>query len=381
MRLVDLMRWSPCAGAVALGLTAMIAAREGLAGTAQMATRLDYGAAPGCPAAPEFEAVVAGRLGYDPFRKGAPERVIVRIEPAGKSLEGHLEWRDATGGWIGEQTFPSRTGNCAEIARAMGFALALQFQMMVVLGAESHTASAPPSRPSPPSPAPSPTAKVASAAVAPSAPAGTSTTALPAASPTPATAPPDPTPTASPPRSPAVAVASDQPPAVRSPWSRPSFAVGAGGAVAFSSANSLAAGRLFGTVAWSHHAFELAGEVSVPSETRRADGAGFSQQEVLAEIAGCGVFMPWNACVLAKVGQLRVAGEQVDAPATPRALMVQTGLRLGYVHALGKRFELGGHVDGITRITQATVTLDSFPVGTTPRLALALGLDAAIIFP
>jgi len=364
---------------VALGLAAMIAASEGWAGAAQMSARLDYGAAPGCPGAPEFEAVVAGRLGYDPFRKGAAERVIVRIDPAGKSLEGHLEWRDASGEWAGEQTFPSRTGNCGEIARAMGFALALQLQMMAVLGAEPRSPSAPPSRPAPASSTPN--ARVV--AVAPPAtstsPQPEDSTAASASTSTTSTTPPAQPPAVA--RPPVVAIAGG-PPAAASRFSRPAFTLGAGGAVVLSSAASLAAGRLFGTVAWSHLALELAGEVSASSsETRRADGAGFSQLQLLGEVAGCGVRSPWSACLLAKVGQLRVAGKQVDVPATPTALMVQTGLRLAYTHAIGQRFQLGAHVDGITRITQATVTLDSYPVGTIPRLALILGLDAAVLFP
>src|SRR5688572_14895949 len=125
-----------------------------------MAAQLDYGAAPGCPSVAGFEAVVTGRLGYSPFRASAGERVIVRIESSGRTLEGRLEWRDATGGWIGEQTFPSRTGDCNELARAMGFALALQIQLMATTAsatpreaATPPAASAPAPTPAPPSPA------------------------------------------------------------------------------------------------------------------------------------------------------------------------------------------------------------------------------------
>ncbi|HEY4185666.1 MAG TPA: hypothetical protein VGP07_11390, partial [Polyangia bacterium] len=108
----------------------------GSAHAAQLATKLDYSAAPGCPGAREFEAVVSERLGYNPFLIDATGRIIVRIDPLGKTLEGRLEWRDATGGWLGEQKLPSRTGDCTELARAMGFALAVQLQMMAALAAQ-----------------------------------------------------------------------------------------------------------------------------------------------------------------------------------------------------------------------------------------------------
>ena len=44
------------------------------------------------------------------------------------------------------------------------------------------------------------------------------------------------------------------------------------------SSKPIAIVRLFATVAWTHAALELGGEVSAPSTTNRADGAGFSQE-------------------------------------------------------------------------------------------------------
>ena len=63
--------------------------REARARTAVVATRLDYLAAPGCPGVARFEAVVIGRLGYDPFRAdtriGSPS---TSIRPARRSRVG-----------------------------------------------------------------------------------------------------------------------------------------------------------------------------------------------------------------------------------------------------------------------------------------------------
>jgi hypothetical protein len=320
--------------------------RKAHARTVVVAAQLDYMATPGCPSAATFEAIVAARIGYDAFRADAPDRVIVRIESAGRALEGRLEWRDATGESIGDQAFPSRTGDCDELARAMGFALALQIQLMETTVGESRSA------PPPPPPADTTLAKV-----------------------------PAPPPSIVP--VPAAQIqntgtgTSDTTGHRRGPF----VLVGLGGAAGLGvSSNPVAIGRLFATAAWSHVAVELAGEVSVPSTTHRADGAGFSQDQVLASLAGCGVRGRWSVCALGKAGELRVVGEGVNVPLTASGLMIQAGLRLAASFTLGYRTYIVAHVDGLGRLTQGTVTLDSMPVWTTPTFAALLGIDVAFRF-
>jgi hypothetical protein len=343
---VDLARTSRFACAATLGFAALATVNERAARGTEVAAQLDYSAAPGCPSGEAFEAVVTGRLGYSPFRASAGERVIARIEPAGRTLEGRLEWRDATGGWIGEQTFPSRTGDCGELARAMGFALALQIQLMAT------TASA-----TPPEAATPPAASAPAPAAAPPAPAVDVSAAPPTAT-----------------SEGAGTTSRLDPPG-------PSIVVGAGGAVGLGVSSSvIPLGRLLGTVEWSHVAVELAAEVSVPSTTHRADGAGFSYQQFLASLAGCGVRRPWSACLVAKVGETRVVGQGIDFPATSYGLVAQAGLRLAVTHMLGSRFQIGAHADGLALLTQGIVTLDGMPVWTTPRLAALFGADIGVRF-
>jgi hypothetical protein len=141
-----------------------------------------------------------------------------------------------------------------------------------------------------------------------------------------------------------------------------------------------AIGRLFATAAWSHLAVELAGEVSFPSTTHRADGAGFSQQQVLGSLAGCGVRGPWNVCAVGKAGELRVVGQGVDVPLTASSLMLQAGLRLAASYTFGHRTYIVAHIEGLGRLTRGTVTLDSMPVWTTPNFAALLGIDVALRF-
>ncbi len=331
-----------CAAVLALAI--VCPAREGRARTVVVAAQLDYAAAPGCADVDAFEAVVNGRLGYRAFRSDAPDRVIVRIESAGRALEGRLEWRDATGAAIGEQVFPSRTGDCAELIRAMGFALALQIQLMAATVGESRAAA-------PPAPA-----------------ADTAVARLPASPPS----------VAAPPAA-QIENAGGAAPATTGQRAGPFVLVGAGAAAGLGvTSEPVAIGRLFATAAWSHVAVELAGEVSTPSTTHRADGAGFSQEQILASLAGCGVRGAWSVCAVGKAGELRVVGQGVDVPLTASGLMLQAGLRLAASHTFGHRTYIVAHVEGLGRLTQGDVTLDSMPVWTTPTFAALLGIDLAL---
>ena len=330
-----------CAAALALAI--LCTARESQARTVEVAAQLDYAAAAGCPGVDAFEAVVNGRLGYHPFRSDAPDRVIVRIESAGRALEGRLEWRDATGAAIGEQLFPSRSGDCAELVRAMGFALALQIQLMAATVGESRAA-----------PPPAPPADTAVAKVPAPAP---SVVTLPAAQ---------------------TENAGSAAPETTEHRAGPLVLVGVGAAAGLGvTSDPIAVGRLFATAAWSHIAVELAGEVSAPSTIHRADGAGFSQEQVLASLAGCGVRGAWSVCAVGKAGELRVVGQGVDVPLTASGLMIQAGLRLAASHTFGHRTYIIAHVEGLGRLTQGDVTLDAMPVWATPTFAALLGIDLA----
>ncbi len=328
--------------AIVLTLAAVAAPREGQARTVVVATRLDYAAAPGCPTDDGFQTIVTARLGYDVFRADASDLVIVRILPAGRTLEGRLEWQDANDASVGEQTFPSRTGDCAELARAMGFALALQIQLRAATIGESPSAA--------PAALPVEVAKAPAASTAP----------LPAAP---------------------VESLEPAPSEPRPPVPGPSVLAGGGALAGLGiSSKPIAIGRLFATVAWTHAALELGAEVSAPSTTNRADGAGFSQETFLASLAGCGVSFPFSLCAVGKVGELRMVGQGVDVPLTASGLLIQSGLRLGASHSLGHRAYIVGHAEGIARLTQGTVTLDSMPVWTTPRFAAVLGIGVAFRF-
>ena len=96
---------------------------------------LDYQTDPalaGCPSPADFRKAIVRQLGHDPFRDNAPRRMLVRLYPAGSRMGGRVEWRDANDQWEGERTFSSRNESCAEMARAMALATAIQIDLLAI---------------------------------------------------------------------------------------------------------------------------------------------------------------------------------------------------------------------------------------------------------
>jgi hypothetical protein len=94
---------------------------------------LDYLADPvlgDCPTAGDFAEAIVRQLGRDPFRERASRRAVVRLYPIGARIGGRVEWRDANDEWEGERTFSSRNESCAQMARSMALATAIQIQLL-----------------------------------------------------------------------------------------------------------------------------------------------------------------------------------------------------------------------------------------------------------
>ena len=321
----------------------------GRARAALFTVSLDYDGGPGCPGVQDFEAIVRARLGYDPFAEAAPDHVFVRITPGADAIDGHIEWRDSTGGWAGDQTLPVATKDCRHLVRTLAAALAVQIQLLAMTRDP-----------------------------------GASTTAQKT------TGPPPDVPTAqSVPRAPVPRISSNEPPAppaatletrpsapVAARGPGPAWAMGAGTSVGFGmSSTPLLLERVIGSAAWQHLSIELAAEASLPSTTRRSDGAGFSQQHLLASAAACALLTRWRACLLANAGEVRMTGEDIDLPTSAVVPLFQAGARIGIVQPLGRRFFLDAHADGLANVIRWTGTLDQVPVWTAPRLAAVVGID------
>jgi len=345
-------RWV-CAAAIWVSLLTTAPCR---AGGRTFLVALDYTSAPNCPDEGVFRSVVAGRLGYDAFSDGASNRVLVKVAPQGRSYEGTIEWRDATGQWQGDRTFPTRSNDCHELIRAMGFALALQIQLLT---------------PADPTPVvhEAATTTNSSATEAPVSPPATPTTAPPAKGER---------------SSPGAEATRGQPSPSRdaaTPFPSPKFSVGVGGSVGFGmSSGVVGIGRLFGSVAWPFFAVELAAEAGPPSTIRRQDGSGFTHQELVASLAACGTAARWSACLVTKVGEMHVAGQDIDHPHASSGLLLQAGLRVGVMQPLGRQAFASLRTEGLTTLTSSQVTLDDILVWTSPRFAGTLGLDLGVRF-
>ena len=303
---------------------------------APFSVRLEYAVPDGCPAVDVFENAVSKRLGYTPFSEHASARVQVLVTRGDIGTEGLLAWRDNAGNSTGEQTFPSRSNDCAELVAALGFALAVQVQLL----------------------------------------AATEPAGAPAPSATPTSQPAEKKPEIPEPTQPATPASSSRAVA-RTPVS-----VVAGGGVGLGigmMTQTALLARLFGAVVWPRVTLELAAETSLPETTHRADGAGYSQRNVLGSAAGCGVHERWSACLVMRAGAVHVAGQSIDAPQSASAALVQTGLRIAVKQRLWGGAYLSARGEGLANWTRWSVTLDHLPVWTSPRLAYLGGLDFGVL--
>jgi hypothetical protein len=308
---------------------------------------LEYTAAPECPVADDFMAIVGDRLGYNAFRKNATTHVQAEILPRGRAFEGHIEWRNAQGLWTGDRSFPSRSDDCRQLVRAMAFALALQIQFLATetTSVEASKASA------------TPVGEPAK------------------------TVPP-------PPRTDQLSNESPVAPALTADVFSPSkktrwiLSIGAGASVAFglsSTADPLA--RAVVDLAFTHVSLDLGAAVGWPTTTRRPDGAGFSQRLLLIGAAGCGTAGRARVCLLANSGVARVTGKDIDVPTSSSGPIFQTGLRLAWMQPLGRHVYVAPLAEGLLNVMRWTVDLDQLPVWTAPRLAAIVGIDAGMQFP
>lgn len=341
----------PLAFAVALLAPAYARAQSKTDGKV-FTTSIEYVAPSTCPKIDDFKAIVTGRLGFDPFSDDAPRHVFVSIAAGERMLDGRVEWRDEKGNFAGDQAFPVHKDDCTELVRTMGFALAVQINLLM---AEQPRAAADARTRGDASNAGSPAKKAAAtSAVAPK--------------------PSEDAEAAS-------ASGSNESRNASRSGERWAFALGAGGSLGLGllpKATGLV--RVFGHAAFGHAELELGGELSTKVSEDRADGAGFTVQAWLASAAVCGLWGPWSVCALGKGGAVNVEGERVDVPASPSGKVFLAGIRLGARQRVGSTFFFAERLEGLASLTRWTVTLDQVPVWTAPPLAGTVGVDVGAIF-
>jgi len=297
---------------------------------------LEYDAEPGldCPSESDFRARVARQLGYAVFvEPGAGQRLRIQISRAGERAQARIEWFDRAQNSEGERQLTSSAPGCADLARSLAFAVAVQIQLHASAAAPDEPASSPPPEPVAPPP-PSPRAE------------------------------PKPTPT---------------PPLERG--TKRAWFIGSGVLVRTGFSPGVGVGaRAFGAVAIDSALLELSGHVTGPSRSRQADGSGFSAYELGASLAPCLRVAPLGLCVVGSASFLQVRGEGVDVARSPSSLLASAGGRLQLLWPrLGRVGVLvAGEVVAI--LTPRDVFLNESKVWSTAPVAVTLSLNIAGIF-
>ena len=332
------------AAALGLGLGASTAAA-----TPKALVVLDYRVDPslaGCPDEAAFHAMVESQLGYDPFRRDAQDRVVARMDAEPGRTHGTIEWRDGAGTLRGERELTSGPGACAELARTMSFAIAVQIQLLEREG--TNTASEPvpaqPSRAAPGMQSHPPSAT-------------------------------HPRPSAEP----QTDAASERSPGAEP--SAPRFVLGAGALVAFGIAPEWAVeGRVFAALRGRRLSLELGVETGFPSEHRTSSDAGFEQHVVVGTSAGCVALRPFSACVVGKAGRLKVRGFGVDEPHSASGFIALVGPRVGFEQGFGDHWLAALRVEVLATLVPWSIQLNHQDVWRTPVGTFLVGADLANIF-
>jgi len=119
----------PSCGVLALGCSTLLVASS-QARAEPLRVALVYDASAACLDAREFKSVVAARLGYDPFAADASRKVLVQLRAGADRRGARIAWMDDAGAKTGEQTFFDASRDCLHLARAVGFALAVQIDLL-----------------------------------------------------------------------------------------------------------------------------------------------------------------------------------------------------------------------------------------------------------
>ena len=199
-----------------------------------------------CPSTAELSSSIARQLGYDPFtlEPSAPQ-LRVAITKLVDGAEAQIEWIDQHQQSEGERRLASGGAGCAELARSLPFALAVQIQL--------HAASAAPVTPA--------------------------VTSLPVVE-----LPPKP-PKARP-------VVRAKPPRM--------ILVGVGTLLRHGLTPGMSPGlRVLGALSRERWSLELSAHATLPTELQRTDATGFTARELGANLVPCLRWDPVGLCAVA----------------------------------------------------------------------------------
>ncbi|MGA9524261.1 MAG: hypothetical protein WBV82_22595 [Myxococcaceae bacterium] len=140
---------------------AVLASLPAMGATAERASiRLEYRAEAkeSCPSESELQALVAARLGFDPFDPDARLLTTVAIVKRNSRLQGTVELRDEDDKLVGAREVEAPVGQCSALADSLALTLAIAIDPQLLTRVASPPAAepAPPTPPAPAPPAPEP---------------------------------------------------------------------------------------------------------------------------------------------------------------------------------------------------------------------------------
>ena len=299
---------------------------------------LDYQVDPtlsDCPSTAELSAAIGKQLGYDPFVAGAAatkHHLKASIQRAGEGAEAHVEWLDERGSSEGERRLSSDRPGCAELARGLTFAIAVQIQLRA-------SAETPP--PSPPAIAPPP-------------------------------------------------VAPKRPPPPAKKLRRRLVLVGAGAFAQHGLTPDISPGlRVFGSLGNELVSLEVSTQATLPSRFGSATlgqasplvpHPSFTARELSAKLAPCVHHLVAGFCAVGMLGPLHVRGEGVDRVQSPSSLVAGVGARFQLLWPVVPAFGVRLQAEALVLLTPRTVVLNRQDMWSTAPVVLGAGLDLAAIF-
>lgn len=317
---------------VAVALTPLIVPMNALAQRAAADVALHYDVEPSlrnCPSRAVLRADIARQLGYEPFTdppSSANFDVHIKISRDEPGLRARIDWSDEAHTPRGERRLEAEDDDCAELARGVVFAVAVQLQL--------RDFEQPPPPSLEPKPAPPPTAKL------------------------PATTPAMPAPTAE------LAVL-----------------MGVGALARAGSQPGVAAAlRAFASLRGRAWAVSADAYATMPTTAQAPEGASISAQELGAGAASCLRHRVFDACALGTLMLVSVRGQGVDHVRHPRSVGLGVGLRLELVQPWRETLAALAHVDVLVQPIRHDVLLNHEIVWSSAPLVIAVGFDVAAIF-
>jgi hypothetical protein len=290
-----------------------------------------------CPSEATFRNWVREHVGYDPFRAGAPHRILAHARPEGEESVGAVSWHLGSAA-VGERELRGR--ECHDVVRAMAFAVAIQVQLYsdqeLAEKSDERGASTPSDAASTPA----------------------------SASPAPQTA----------------EFQTAEPRGTLRPISwLATTGVGVGVRLRSDPFTTME-GRMFGGLSHDTVGGELAVGGAVPKRWGARHGAGFDYWSLWSSVAVCLLPRPLAGCATGRLERLEARGTGVDVSRTASAWLVEVGPRIAFLAPLSPRWQVNLYIEARAVLSPARIVLDDTQVWKSPTWSLMFGADLAAVW-